>query len=182
MTNRGAGVSGLGDVRFGGAHVDVAAAALDEGVDERRETRRLDPSGAGQEHDGLGGAVIGRGRGRGRGLGRGGVLGRGRTTGGEHGLEVGYERGGEGVGPPGVVGHRSRRRDGRALGGRKEREGTGYGGRKGQKFQAKRRRKMECWNGVGALSLWIYPHRARFPCGARLFLTCTDLRGKSSTD
>jgi hypothetical protein len=129
MTNRGAGVSGLGDVRFGGAHVDVAAAALDEGVDERRETRRLDPSGAGQEHDGLGGAVIGRGRGRGRGLGRGGVLGRGRTTGGEHGLEVGYERGGEGVGPPGVVGHRVRRRGGRALGGRRKRGRGTEGGR-----------------------------------------------------
>ena len=81
---------GLGDIRFGGDYMDVAAAALGEGVDERRETRGLDPTGAGEKHDRLGRGVISRrrSRSRSRGLGRGGagVLGRRRTAGGENGL------------------------------------------------------------------------------------------------
>lgn len=96
----------MGDIRFRGAYVDVASAALDEGVDERRETRRLDPTGAGQKYYRLSRRVIGRRlRCRGRGLGRGGggVLGRRRAAGCEDGLQIGYERRGEGIGPTGLV-------------------------------------------------------------------------------
>jgi len=81
--------------------VDVAAAAGDEGVDERRETRRPDPPGAGQQNDGPRRRPIGqRGIGSLRLAGCGGgsdLLGRGRAARGEHGLEVGNERGRERV-------------------------------------------------------------------------------------
>jgi hypothetical protein len=84
--------------------VDVAAAAGNEGVDESRETRRLDPPGAGQQHDGpRRRSIVRRGIGSLRrwGLRLGGcgggadLLGRGRAARGEHGLEVGDERGRE---------------------------------------------------------------------------------------
>jgi hypothetical protein len=76
--------------------VDVAAAGGNEGVDERRETRRPDPPGTGQQHDGPRRRPISRG-----GIGRlrflslslslascggGADLCRGRAAGGEHGL------------------------------------------------------------------------------------------------
>lgn len=146
----------MGDIRIRGAYVDVAAAALDEGVDERHETRRPDPTGAGQQHDRLSRRVIGlclRHRSRGLGRGGAGVLGRGRTAGREHRLQIGYERSGEGIGPGGAVtgagGHRLRRRGGRAgVGGRERREIRKKQGRGNKMFQAKRRSKME-WNGTG---------------------------------
>ena len=129
--------------------MDVAAAAGDEGVDERRETRRPDPPGAGQQHDGPRRRSIGRrGIGSLRLAGCGGgadLLGRGGAACGEHGLEVGDERGREGVALgsalAGVRLHRLRLPErlfvalsGMALGeerreGRGEREGEVYGRR-----------------------------------------------------
>jgi len=119
--------------------VDVAAAAGDEGVDERRETRRPDPPGAGQQNDGPRRRPIGqRGIGSLRLAGCGGgsdLLGRGRAARGEHGLEVGNERGRErvalGSALAGVRLHRLRRPErlfvalsGMALG-EERREGRG---------------------------------------------------------
>jgi hypothetical protein len=85
-------------IRFGGADVDVAAAAGDEGVDESRQARRPDPFGAGQQNYGprrrssISRSGIGSLRLRwGRGGGRARVLGRDRAPRGEHGLEVGDE-------------------------------------------------------------------------------------------
>lgn len=98
--------------------MDIAAAAGNEGVDERRETRGPDPPGTGQQHDGPRRRPISRGyigslRLRSRRLSA--DLGPGRAACGEHGLEVGDERGRERVALRSVLAggrlHRPRRRE-----------------------------------------------------------------------
>lgn len=104
--------------------MDIAAAAGNEGVDERRETRRPDPPSTGQQHDGPRRRPVSRGdigslRHRSlrlslAGCGGGADLDRGRAACGEHGLEVGDERGRERVALRSVLAggrlHRPRRR------------------------------------------------------------------------